>query len=89
MCRAVDTMQARFSTSFAAPTGLEVIFNPRLRAPRARTLTSALARGARPGPRFSTGCNYDTNEKSANQRVTRGQEDGFDTLLQLQNSLSL
>lgn len=45
--------------------------------------------GARSGPRISTSGNYDTNEKSVNQRVTHRQEDGFDTLLQLQNSLSL
>lgn len=45
--------------------------------------------GARSGPCFSTRGNYDTNEKSVNQRVTCRQEDGSDVLLQLQNSLSM
>lgn len=45
--------------------------------------------GARSGLAFSNSGNHNTNEKSVNQRVTRGQEDSFDTLLQLQSSLSL
>lgn len=62
---------------------------PQPRAPRAPHSHLSARRGARSGPRFSTSGNYDTNEKSVNQRVTHGQEDGFDTLLQLQSSLSL
>lgn len=42
--------------------------------------------GARSGLAFSNSGNHKTNEKK--NRVTRGQEDGFDTLLQLQSSPS-
>ncbi|KAI9530116.1 hypothetical protein NQZ68_004133 [Dissostichus eleginoides] len=37
--RAVDCMQAEVQHIPTAPTGLEVILNPQLRAPRAHTLT--------------------------------------------------
>lgn len=87
----MDARQTGFSTSLLPPTGLEVRHrpsHPQLRAPRGRTLTLALAEGLAQAPTFQPDGNYDTNEKSVNQRVTCGQEDGFDTLPQLQSSLS-
>ncbi len=89
MGRAVDTMQAGFSTSPLPPTGLEVSLKPPTESATGPHSHLSARQGARSGPRFSTSGNYDTNEKSVNQRVTRGQEDGSDTLLQLQSSLSL
>lgn len=82
----MDATQAGLSTPLLPPAGLEVKPQPPDREHRAHLL---LKQGARRGLAFSTSGNYDANEKSVNQRVTRGQEDGFDTLLQLQSSLSL
>lgn len=82
----MDATRAGLRTPLPPPTGLEVKPQPPDREHGARL---TLNRGARRGLAFSTSGNYDANEKSVNQRVTRGQEDGFDTLLQLQSSLSL
>lgn len=71
----VNTMQAYFSTSALPPTGLEVSLNPQLRPPQASTLTLALAEELTLAPAFQPV--VITTLMSANQRLTRGQEDSF------------
>lgn len=75
--RAVNTMQAYFSTPALPPTGVEVSLNPPAETTTGQNSHLSTRQGAHSGPCFSTSGNYNTNEKSVNQRLTRGQQDGF------------
>lgn len=70
----MDATQAEFSTSALPPTGLEVSLNPQL-TPALSPYSSP--RGSRRPLAFQPVVITNTNERSVNQRLPCGQEDGF------------